>query len=94
MNHLFVIQKKMSGIRILYGDSYFTCRIVTDTGFVYYNDGLTTRCVCAYEGHLSTLAANDFINVSNQIEGNKIEGAVSATLVMALLLLIKERKIL
>ena len=50
-----LFQFKLAGI-VYSGQSHFVCRIVDDTGIVWYNDGIATGRNCLKEGYLSEVA--------------------------------------
>ena len=41
---------------VYYGENYFTSRIITKDGKIWFNDGITTGGKSIEEGHLSTMA--------------------------------------
>ena len=48
-------QFKLTGI-IYNGQNHFVCRIIDDTGIVWYNDGIATGQRCLKEGYLPDVA--------------------------------------
>ncbi|KAI0788943.1 hypothetical protein BC629DRAFT_1273008, partial [Irpex lacteus] len=44
---------KLIGI-IYYGNNHFTSRIISNSGDIWYHDGIETQSQCQYEGNIAT----------------------------------------